>query len=259
LNRFVQETVRQERLRVTDRGQHPAMVRLREHQGSLPLGNPVRAAICPLRPLALTRESLAGTWRQRAVGLAMPALGAVSWCRRRSRASRMIAASSLSVRSLQRLDPRFDALWSQAAAEFDVVVVRDRSHLEWRYIDRRGGASTILAAEDRGELVGWAVLKMQGARAYLADLLVVPGVEAAACALAVEARARAERAGAVQLSCWLPRRHPYRAALRRAGLLGWGRPVPLAYRFESEGGVDDGRLRRPDQRLHLTLGDFDFV
>jgi hypothetical protein len=35
--------------------------------------------------------------------------------------------------------------------------------------------------------------------------------------------------------------------------------VPLAYRFEGEGSVDHGRLCRPDQRLHLTLGDFDFV
>jgi hypothetical protein len=163
------------------------------------------------------------------------------------------------IRELERFDDRCDALWRVARSELDVAIVRDQAHLQWRYGDARGGPSTLLAAEQEGELIGWAVLKSDGRSGYLADLLVAPGREDASEALARTSLARLDGEGVSRALCWLPQRHSYRRALRRAGFLDWGLDVPLAYGWEGDGASDDGLLRRRDVRLHFTIGDSDFV
>jgi hypothetical protein len=214
--------------------------------------------LCPLRPATLVRQRVAGSFRGRLVSLAMPPLSALAWWRRR-RSRRRRSSGTLSIRSLERFDARCDVLWTAAASDFDVVVVRDEAHLQWRYADARGGPSTLLAAEEGEEMIGWAVLKTQGTSGYVADLLVTPGRADAVEALAAEALARLELEGASRVLCWLPRRHPYRRALRRAGFLDWGPSVPLAYGWEGDGVADDGLLQRRDVKLHFTIGDSDFV
>jgi hypothetical protein len=258
LNQFVAGAVRQQRLRLTDRGSHPAMVKLRQTQGRLPFGNAVRPLLCPLRPAMLLRESFAAGGRRRALSLAIAPLAALAWTRRRS-SLRRSPSETLSICPVERFDARCDDLWAAAASEFDVVVVRDQAYLQWRFADPRGGPSTLLAADERGDLVGWAVLKMQGTSGYVADLLVRRGREDAVEALATEALVRLRREGVARALCWLPRRHPYRRALRRAGFVDWGRSVPLAYGWEGDGVADDGLLRRRDVKLHFTIGDSDFV
>ena len=107
--------------------------------------------------------------------------------------------------------------------------------------------------------MGRAVLKSNGSRADLVDLLVEPGRDDVVETLAREALVRADRGGAAEVSCSLPIRHLYRDALRRAGFASWGRPLPLAYRWEGDGATDDGLIGRPHTRIHFTLGDSDFV
>jgi hypothetical protein len=260
MNRFVEQAIRVERLRLTDRGSHPAMVRLRERTPSRkPFGNPVVPLHCPLRPAALVRDARSASAVDRVAASLLPAF-AVAARRRHRRASRRSGeAPVLAVREVDAFDRRCDLLWERCAAEFDVAVVRDASHLEWRYADPRGGRSTILMAEEGGELVGWAVLKSHADRAHLADLLVAPERPDALAALGTASIERAAQAGASQISCWLPRRHAYRRVLRRAGFVRRGRVVPLAYAWEGDGALDDGLLDRPDVKLHFTIGDSDFV
>jgi len=254
MNEFVQSSIELERLRLTDRSSHPAMHRLRERQGARPFGNPVRTMLCPLRPGVLARSAIVEGGRRRVAAAVLPVL-AVEARRRRSRRS---TATTARVRVAERFDERAGRLWERAAPTFDVAVVRDLAHLEWRYADPRGGRSVLLVAEEGSDLVGWAALKL-GPRAQVADLLVEPGRDDVVEALARDALDRLEREGANEVACWLPGRHPYRAALRRSGFASYGAAIAMAYRWEGKGVVDDGLLARQDTRLHFTIGDSDFV
>jgi hypothetical protein len=54
-------------------------------------------------------------------------------------------------------------------------------------------------------------------------------------------------------------RSGHRAALRRCGFSSLAATIPLAYRWEGAGAVDDGPRSRADTRIHFTVGDPDFV
>jgi hypothetical protein len=161
-------------------------------------------------------------------------------------------------RDVACIDERFDVLFERAASAFDVIAERTAEFLRWRYGDRRGGRYVVRELSEGDRLVGYAVLRTAGAHAYLADLLVLPGRGDAVTTLVADAVAIATASGATRLDCWLPRRHPYRSALRRQGLFDRGdaggsyHPVELP-------AAELAPLEDRRARIHFTLGDTDLI
>jgi hypothetical protein len=121
---------------------------------------------------------------------------------------------------------------------------------------------TILIAEEGDRLLGYAVLTLDadGRRAYVADVLCLPGRIDAARALVREALVRARRAGAREALCRLPERHVYRAVLNDAGFILKRRKDDTAFRWT--GGVPEEDvlfLLEKDAAIHITYGDTDMV
>jgi hypothetical protein len=159
----------------------------------------------------------------------------------------------------QEFDQRVDGLWSAAAAGFDLAIVRDSTHLNWRYGDARAGNFQIMTAELNGALVGYVVSKVSGGIGYIADLLAAPLHRGALRPLAAVAADMLFKSGAERVECWLPRQHPYADELRHLGFTQRKpgpriRVTPYAMQLQ-----DLAFLRDPAASIYMTIGDTDLV
>jgi hypothetical protein len=144
--------------------------------------------------------------------------------------------------------------------EFARRRARSREHLDWRYADRRGGRFHLRVAEDAdGSILGYAVGGARGDRGHLVDLLALPGRLDVAAALVREIGGVLAGAGCVDVLCWLPQRHPYRAVLRRAGYLDARARPFITYRPCGASAESLEFLAAPRTRVHFMLGDTDLV
>ncbi len=170
------------------------------------------------------------------------------------------AASSYEVESVERFDGRADRLWAAARGQFDVARIRGASYLNWRY-DRRAGPSSRLAAVLGRDLVGYAVVKYSRGTASLLDVLVDPAHPDAAAPLLRQASEDARALGCRRVTAWLPSVHPLGAALSAAGYVEVNQAVPIEFDTPpgSTAQTDLDRFRDEGLRMHITMGDFDFV
>jgi len=62
---------------------------------------------------------------------------------------------------LTRFDSRFDRFWQRIRDDYPIMLVRDATYLNWRYVDAPGVTYERLALEETtsGEIEGFAVLR----------------------------------------------------------------------------------------------------
>jgi len=170
-------------------------------------------------------------------------------------------ASGLTIDPISQFDERADRLWERAREQFDVALVRRAAYLNWRYADPRSGRSQIAGAFEDDRLIGYAVVRPSGDRAVLADLFVEPGREDAAGALIRSAAASARAHGCRRLTAWLSDHHPLADTFQAAGFIDSGTETRISFHQPrgSTTPVDLDRLRDPALRIHIMMGDQDFV
>ena len=167
--------------------------------------------------------------------------------------------AGVTFREVAAFDDRVDGFSRDASRPFDVIVVRSKEYLNWRYADRRAGRFTIILAERDGELLGFAVLSVAGNKGTVADLLVLPERDELVEALLGHCVASLAASGAHRVQIWNAAHHPYRASLERSGFDARGAiQVTLgAYRPALEPALcvlDD-----PRAPVHFMAGDTDIV
>jgi hypothetical protein len=228
--------------------------------GTRRFGNEIHPLVLPLRGREFVerwaRTQGLPAWLMRPFGVLLEGLGGAR-ARRRSGAG---DGAGRNLVAIERFDHRIDELFARAGESWDLIIVRSRPHLDWRYCDERGGRFRKLVAEDgAGDILGYAIGSLRGEHGFLVDLLALPGREDAVGALIEAAVADLAVAGAIDVLCWLPQRHPYRAALRRAGFLD-ARELPIiTFRHARIAPEELDFLTDPDLRIHFTLGDTDLV
>lgn len=176
-------------------------------------------------------------------------------------AARMVRREQIpgvEVERLTEFDARTDALWSVAGPTFAFAIERTAEYLNWRYLDPAGGGSHVLTALDGGRATGYAVFKRSDDWANVLDLVTHPDDLSVGASLLESGWEAMRDDGCKGLSCWLPVGHPYEGTLRAAGfdLAGRRAAVSVTSRDEPAKLVP---LRQGGARLHITLGDFDFV
>jgi hypothetical protein len=164
-----------------------------------------------------------------------------------------------SITTLERFDDRIDAFFEQASQPFDLVIVRGRDYLNWRYCDPAAGRFTVRAAEQQGRILGYLVWKITDGGAHIADVLALPGRTDVLRSLIEDALQNLRRAGVEQVRSWMISRHPYNRVLRRYGFIDSKGDVGFRYWAESFEGCDLGFLAGAGARIHLTLGDSDWI
>ena len=235
------------------------LVHNRQRRGTRQSGNPLSIFVRVLSARGASKERGRNRWRA-LLGYAALAL--------RSRARRFRlrgpARPALRVRSIDAFDSRVDRFFEIAAAPFELIPVRSAAFLNWRYLDGRIGWFTALVAEEEGELVGYAVFRLVGTRAHLADVLVLPGRADVLRALLDRAVGLAGRHGASAVECTMMQHHPYTPVLTAAGFIRVKtRSEEIAHKF----GVNPAKIdptdldfiQAPDAALHIVEGDSDLI
>lgn len=116
------------------------------------------------------------------------------WYRMRFRG----AKGPIAVRLVGGFDERYDRLWERVRDQYRVMLIRDRRHLHWRFVENPSGPFRIYEATERGELVGYAVSRLwTHAQAEVSTIIdMVDGKRpAVAEALIAQAAADAARLG----------------------------------------------------------------
>jgi hypothetical protein len=232
----------------------PALAR----KGQAPLANRVTSWFRILRPAAWhAHRGRLAEWPLAAAAWAVGALA--SRVRRFGGDGRPALSVAAFPDAGLEFDQRFDTLFESAAGSFDVISDRAAAFLRWRYGDRRAGPFVVRVVADGDRLLGYAILRPGAPRAYLADLLALPGRLDVVEALVADAVEGARRAGAAGIECWLPRRHPYRRALRRQGFFDSRRDAGVQYHGVDAPAAALQVLQDPRARVHYTIGDTDLV
>jgi GNAT superfamily N-acetyltransferase len=60
---------------------------------------------------------------------------------------------------IERFDDRVDVFWERLASKYPIAVVRDSTHLNWRYSDNPGREYRALVAERGDEILGYMILR----------------------------------------------------------------------------------------------------
>lgn len=162
---------------------------------------------------------------------------------------------------LARFDRRADALWAAVSDSFDFARVRDAAFMNWRYADRRGGRRTIVGALDDDQALAYAVFRSAGRVLELSDLLVHPAHPPAGIEVLRRGVALGRERGAQAIVAWMAPRHPDERAPVETGFVATRSTMQVEYKTPR--GVPDSELvaqvLRPDLRVHVTMGDFDFA
>jgi hypothetical protein len=239
--------------------QSPTMIHRAVKFGTRRFGNEVHPLLLPLRPREFAARWTRGRglpgWMTPPIELALEARGALPARRRRS-----ARASEARIVPVDRFDGRIDRFFAVAGEPWDLIVVRSRAHLDWRYCDPRGGDYSKRVAEDgSGAILGYAIATQIDGHAFLVDLLALPGRADVVFDLATALVSDLERAGCIDVLCWLQERHPFRDALRRAGFLDARERPTVTFRHANVEPADLAFLTEPGVRLHYMLGDTDLV
>ena len=193
-------------------GQSPTMVHRAVKFGTRRFGNEIHPLVMPLRGREFA-EQWARTqgfpaWLGRPLGVVLDGRGRAR-ARRRGEA---IAVEGVSVAAVERFDDGIDDFFAAAGEPWDAIVVRSRAHLDWRYCDQRGGRfHKLVARDDAGTILGYAIGNQRGEHGFLVDLLARPGRVDVVSALIEPLTADLGQAGCVDLLVLAPPAPPVSA------------------------------------------------
>jgi GNAT superfamily N-acetyltransferase len=75
------------------------------------------------------------------------------------RIKKMAVPSGLMIRKAPKFDERIDDFWSEISRRYQIMLVRNRAFLNWRYVDIPDIEYSILLAEKDGKIVGYLVFR----------------------------------------------------------------------------------------------------
>ncbi len=130
-------------------------------------------------------------------------------------------AQGFTVSQAEGFDERFDALWEEARQQYQVMLVRDRAFLQWRFKERPRAEYVVLVAERDGKLLGYVVLReaqMFGLNlGFILDILTAN--QNVAAALVSEAREYFKKRRVDAIGCLMLEHAEYFKVLRKAGFV----------------------------------------
>ena len=62
------------------------------------------------------------------------------------------------VREISHFDERINEFWNRVSSDYNIIRVRDKKYLNWRYVDAPNADYTIYVAEEEGEICGYIIL-----------------------------------------------------------------------------------------------------
>ncbi len=172
--------------------------------------------------------------------------------------TRGMARSTVDVRPEEGFPDDVDALWEEASVNYDVILVRSKKYLEWRYIANPDAYTILIARSKSGATSGYMVTKVHASNdltwGYICDFLTLesdPNVFRKLLAAAVESF---YQKGCAVVLAYVVRGSFYYRTLLRAGFLPRARHPIVCYRNEL------GKLvLKGGHKWHFTMADSDHI
>ena len=177
------------------------------------------------------------------------------------------ALPGLEIAEVDYFDGSFAVFWEKAQHRFPVMVVRDPTYLNWRFVDVPGRQYAAFAARSEGEIRGFTVLRVaplgQFSAGLVAELVVEASAEGRAAGRLLIDRAHSYfRNQDLDLLASLALRHTDEFRLLRS--MGFWvcpkflepRPFRIFVRFHEEEGAQS-RLAYDPTNWFLTMGDYE--
>jgi len=220
--------------------------------------------IRPLDVASLTKAHVGNLFLKWGVNVGWKIGGATLWRERRP------GQGSLPLNILEdtNFDDSYDRFWQQVKTKYDLMLVRDRAFLQWRFHDIPSRSYRALSVRQGTDILGYVILRqteiMESSVGLIADFLVVPGEygNQAGLYLLHEVLQQFKQA---QLSLsgglMLPHTQEY-AIMRQAGYLRaprWFAPQPFHLVIgDLAGGTPLNALIRPEG-WYISIADHDAV
>jgi hypothetical protein len=84
-------------------------------------------------------------------------------------------AENLVIRTISSFDHRIDDLWNRVSKFYEIVVVRDKRYLNWRYFKKPNAKYKVLIGEENEKILGYIVLLCRAEKnlkvGYIVDVL----------------------------------------------------------------------------------------
>lgn len=149
-----------------------ALRQLKTQGGALAFGFPTAEAyplhiksswfdVCPVktvvRPLNLRNLVKGRLVQNRLLSSSLSTIGGLA-IKAISRLRKPPEVDGLTITRLSSFDHRFDDFWQQVCDDYNIIVVRSKDYLNWRYVDSPNVEYTVYAAEKEGKVCGYIVL-----------------------------------------------------------------------------------------------------
>ncbi len=165
-------------------------------------------------------------------------------------------AGEIEVEEISKLDNNFDPFWEKTSSLFPLLGVRDRTFLNWRYLQHPTRRYIFYRMMNHGEMRGYIVLRKVDLLNFnsvaIVDLLALD--EEALIGLVAKGIEFAQEGGADLLGIMIPKEHPYGGLLRRKGFL----PSLKTFSFLIYPHLHKAFLLLPE-KWHFNWGDTDVL
>ena len=127
------------------------------------------------------------------------------------------------LRNITEFDPRFDDLWKKAKDTHDIILRRDSTYLNWRYIKCPEKYYKVFAAEKNNEVLAWVVVRVMERfglkNGIVADMLSLPDRRDILCALVQLVCEELKKEGVDLVACSIPKKTHYFKTIRQCGFM----------------------------------------
>jgi hypothetical protein len=171
---------------------------------------------------------------------------------------------SLMINEPKTIDEKMGEFWNQIKGDYNFIVERDNSFINWRYRDGRGGKYTLRYAYENDNIQGYAALRVNRfnesyPEGYIVDLLTSPDRLDVAEALIKDADQIFTEMGVNIIHALAIKGHPYERILSRRGYLYNRNRLIISIRLinseENLGPLFDSPLNK----IHFNYGDADWI
>jgi hypothetical protein len=127
----------------------------------------------------------------------------------------------IDVIAVERTGDEFDRLWEQLRSYYEILAVRDRAWVQWRYLDAPDVEQCVLLARRGGEACGYLAYRIhrdvEKVWAVILDCFAAPHDHLTTRALLAAARRALWGQGVESVAALAPLKSPLEHELRRAG------------------------------------------
>lgn len=164
----------------------------------------------------------------------------------------------MKITEIAQFDDRVDDFWKDVSRYFNIIVVRNKEYLNWRYFKRPNSNFRVLLAECDEKILGYVVFASKDEKGFIIDLLVYPHRLDVVQSLILTAVEHLREEKAHRIICWMLKNNPYYRVLRANGFIRLSSTYPFGVTTYSPSKAPTEFVKNP-KNWYLTLGDTDGI